>query len=247
MRAKQLKKQKGAIYDTNEMDDIISIDLFGLRVDEPMVTLTDLIVSFLCFLFFYKMQQSSLKGLVFTYFKYYFLIMGLATTFGGLIGHAFYYEFSKSWKLIGWIVSMIAIMLIERAAIEHTDIILKKRYVRILRIVNIVEFSVFFLLTLYTLDFFYVQLHSGYGLMFVVLTIEFLLFIKVKNEASKYIMAGIGFAALSALTFSIQFSLHAWMNYLAISHLWMGVATIFIYLGVKKIEVSKLKKKQVYH
>ncbi len=225
------------------MEKIITIDLLGIRIDEPMVTLTDLLVSFLSFLFFYRMHKNPTKGLVFTYFKYYFLIMGLATTFGGLVGHAFYYEFSKSWKLIGWVISMFAIMLIERAAIEHTAIILKKKYLKILRVVNIVEFAIFLFLTFYTLDFFYVQLHSGYGLMFIVLTIEFLLFIKTKNVASKYIMAGIGFAALSALTFATQFSLHAWMNYLAISHIWMAVATVFIYLGVKKIEVSKKKKK----
>jgi hypothetical protein len=171
--------------------------------------------------------------------------MGLATVFGGLVGHAFYYEFSRSWKLLGWVISMFAIMLIERAAIEHTDIILKKKYLKILRVVNIIEFSIFLFLTFYTLDFFYVQLHSGYGLMFVVLTIEFLLFIKTKNEASKYIMAGIGFAALSALTFSTEFSLHPWMNYLSISHIWMAVATVFIYQGAVKIGIKKQKQEEV--
>lgn len=229
------------------MDEIISIELSGLRIDEPIVSLTDLIVSFLCFWFFYKMHKQTNSSLAFTYFKYYFLIMGIATTFGGLVGHAFYYEFSKSWKLLGWVISMFAIMLIERAAIEHTDIILKRKYLKVLRIVNIVEFSIFLFLTLYTLDFFYVQLHSGYGLMFVVFTIEFLLFVKTKNEASKYIMAGIGFAALSALTFSTQFSLHPWMNYLSISHIWMAVATVFIYLGVNKIEIASKRKEKVFN
>jgi len=227
------------------MDEIISIDILGVRIDEPIVTLTDLLVSFLCFLYFYKMHKNPVKSLSFTYFKYYFLIMGLATVFGGLVGHAFYYEFSKSWKLLGWVISMFAIMLIERAAIEHTDIILKKKYLKILRVVNIVEFSIFLFLTFYTLNFFYVQLHSGYGLMFVVLTIEFLLFMKTKNEASKYIMAGIGFAALSALTFSTQFSLHPWMNYLSISHIWMAVATVFIYQGAVKIGIKKQKQEEV--
>lgn len=224
------------------MNDIISIELFGIRVDEPIVSLTDVLVSVLCFIFFYKLHKRANQPLIIVYFKYYFLVMGLATTFGGLVGHAFYYEFSKSWKLLGWVISMVAIMLIERAAIEHTQIVLKQKYIKTLRVLNIVEFTVFLLLTFYTLDFFYVQLHSGYGLMFVVLTIELLLFVKIKNEASKYIMAGIGFAALSALTFSTQFTIHAWFNYLSLSHVWMAVASVFIYLGVKKIEVEKKKK-----
>jgi len=226
------------------MENIVQIELFGLRVDEPMVTLTDLIVSFLCFLYFYKMTVSPNKGKVFTYFKYYFLVMGLATTFGGVIGHAFYYEFSKAWKLVGWIISMFAIMLIERGAIEHTRIALNKKYVKVLGIVNIVEFLIFLGLVLFTLEFFYVQLHSGYGLMFVVFTIEVLLFLKTKNEATKYIMAGIGFAALSALSFATEFSIHRWFNYLSLSHMLMAVATVFIYGGVKRIEIQENQPKQ---
>jgi hypothetical protein len=226
------------------MDNIVQIELFGIRIDEPIVTLTDLVVSFLCFLYFYKMTISPKKAKVFTYFKYYFLIMGLATTFGGIIGHAFYYEFTKTWKLIGWIISMFAIMLIERGAIEHTRLILNKKYVKILGIVNKVEILIFLGLVLVTLDFFYVQLHSGYGLMFVVFTIETLLFLKTKNEATKYIMAGIGFAALSALVFATEFSIHQWFNYLSLSHIMMAIATLFIYGGVKRIELQETESKE---
>lgn len=227
------------------MENIVQIELFGIRIDEPIVTLTDLLVSFLCFLYFYKMTVSLRKGKVFTYFKYYFLIMGLATTFGGLIGHAFYYEFTKTWKLVGWIISMFAIMLIERGAIEHTRIVLNKKYVKILGIVNIIEFLIFLGLVLFTLDFFYVQLHSGYGLMFVVFTIEVLLFLKTKNKATQYIMAGIGFAALSALVFATEFSIHEWFNYLSLSHVLMAVATVFIYEGVKRIKIKETKPKEM--
>ena len=225
------------------MNDIVQIEVLGLRIDEPIVTLTDLLVSFLCFLYFYKMTVSPRKAKVFTYFKYYFLVMGLATTFGGIIGHAFYYEFSKAWKLVGWVISMFAIMLIERAAIEHTRIVLNKKYVKILGIVNIIEFIIFLGLVLFTLDFFYVQLHSGYGLMFIVFTIEVLLFLKTKNIATQYIMAGIGFAALSALVFATEFSVHRWFNYLSLSHVMMAVATVYIYGGVKRIDEETEAKK----
>ena len=91
------------------MDKVILIDFFALRIDEPMVSLTDLLVSFLCLLFFYKMHKNPTKNLSFSYFKYYFLIMGLATLFGGLLGHAFQYMISGRWKLVGWVISMVAI------------------------------------------------------------------------------------------------------------------------------------------
>lgn len=217
------------------MDKVISIDFFSLRIDEPMVSLTDLLVSFFCIWFYFKMHKKSSKNLSFTYFKYYFLVMGLATLFGGLLGHAFQYMIGCSWKLVGWVISMFAIMLIERGAIEHAGILLKNKHLRALRMVNLVEFALFSYLTLSSLDFFYVQIHSGYGLVLIVLPIQVVLLLKNKNEASRYIIAGIGFAALSALTFSLKFSIHEWMNYLAISHIWMILATVFIYLGAGKM------------
>jgi hypothetical protein len=80
--------------------------------------------------------------------------------------------------------------------------------------------------------------------MFVVFTIETLLFLKTKNEATKYIMAGIGFAALSALAFATEFSIHRWFNYLSLSHIMMAVATVFIYGGVQRIKMEEKQPKE---
>ena len=164
--------------------------------------------------------------------------MGIATAFGGLFGHAFLYALSFSWKLPGWIVSMFSIMLIERAAINHTRILLKPTIVKVLAVINIIELLIFMSLAIGKLDFFYVEFHSGYGLMFVVLGLEGLLYVKTKNAASKNILIGIGFAALAALVFMNKLSPHQWFNHLALSHTFMAVASYFIYRGVTKIEMQ---------
>lgn len=223
------------------MDEINSIQIFGLRVDEPIVTLTDLLVSFLCFYFYYRIQKSGKKEKVFLYFKIYFLNMGIATLFGGLIGHAFLYNFSFYWKLPGWIMSMISIMFVERAAIEHTRIWLSESIIKVFRVINILEFLTFLTLTITTLNFFFVEFHSGYGLMFVVLSLEGFLFVKTKNKASKLMLVGVGFAALAALFFMNKISPHQWFNYLSISHVLMAVAATFFYAGTKKIDMSVKK------
>jgi hypothetical protein len=220
------------------MEQINTIYIAGLRIDEPIVTLTDLLVAFLCFLFAWKIHRSGKKERVFLYFKLYFLVMGIATTLGGLIGHAFLYNFSFYWKLPGWITSMISIMFVERATIEHTRIRLSKKIVKVLGIVNIIEFLTFLTLTIVTLNFFFVEFHSGYGLMFVVLSLEGFLFIKTKNKGSKLILIGVLFAALAALFFMNEISLHQWFNYLSVSHTLMAVAALFFYLGVSKINMN---------
>lgn len=225
------------------MNEIITIHLWGIRIDEPIVTITDLLVSVLCFIYAYKIHKSGKQEKTFIYFKIYFFVMGIATFLGGIIGHAFLYAFSFYWKLPGWITSMISIMFVERAAIEHTRILLSDSLVRVFRIINIIEFLTFLILTIVTLNFFYVEFHSGYGLMFVVLSLEGYLFFKTKNLASKYMLIGVGLAAIAAIFFMFKISPHPWFNYICVSHVFMAAAATLFYLGTTKIDMSAVSTK----
>lgn len=224
------------------MNEINTIHLLGIRIDEPIVTLTDLLVSVLCIVYAYRIHQSGKQEKTFLYFKIYFFTMGIATLLGGIIGHAFLYAFSFYWKLPGWIMSMISIMFVERAIIEHTRIWLNDSLVRVFGIINILEFMTFLTLTITSLDFFFVEFHSGYGLMFVVLSLEGFLFLKTKNIAGKYILAGVGFAAIAAIFFMFKISPHQWFNYVSVSHVFMAVAATLFYLGTKRIDMSVIAK-----
>ena len=224
------------------MNEINTINLWGIRIDEPVVTATDLLVSALCFIYAVRIHQSGKTERTFLYFKIYFFVMGIATLLGGLIGHAFLYAFSFYWKLPGWITSMISIMFVERAAIEHTRIWLNSSVVRVLGVINIIEFLTFLTLTITTLDFFFVEFHSGYGLMFVVLSLEGFLFLKTKNKAGRYVLTGVAFAAVAAIFFMFRISPHQWFNYIATSHIFMAIAATFFYLGTKRIDMSVIKK-----
>src|SRR5688572_803532 len=120
----------------SQQPDIV---LWGIRIQEPVTTLTDLLVSAVCYYSFYRLQQSGKRDAVFSLFNYYFLTMGLATTFGGLIGHAFLYYFGFKWKLSGWFISMLSVSLLERATIMHARPLLKPRIGNFLSLLNIVE------------------------------------------------------------------------------------------------------------
>ena len=149
------------------MNEINIIHLWGIRIDEPIVTLTDLLVTLVCFIAAYKIHKSGKKERTFLYFKIYFFSMAIATLLGGLIGHAFLYAFSLYWKLPGWIMSMISIMFVERAVIEHTRIWLNDSLVNVFRIINIIEFLTFLTLTITSLNFFFVEFHSQNHLDFL--------------------------------------------------------------------------------
>lgn len=206
-----------------------SIEILGLTILEPAGTLTDLAVSAVCFYAFYKLKKEKRKDFSFRYFNYFFLTMGIATLFGGLIGHAFMYAFSFAWKLPGWLTSMVSISLLERASIKHAKDKLHPKVARTYEVVNIVELIIFMTLTFATLDFFFVEIHSGFGLNAVILPIQLYVYIKTRNKASKLFLLGIGLTMISAFFFMNKISLNFWIDYLAISHFFMAIAAYIFY------------------
>ena len=50
-----------------------SVEIMNLRIDEPVTTVTDLILATICFIAYYRIRQQEVMGRVKWYFKYYFL------------------------------------------------------------------------------------------------------------------------------------------------------------------------------
>jgi len=212
-----------------------SVSLFDIRIDEPVNTLTDLLVSFICFYAYYVLAKNKKPGKTLFYFQMYFLMLGLATFLGGIIGHGFLYVFSFSWKLPGWIVSMLSVAFIERSSIEYARPLIHHRVGQLFLILNIMELIAIMSITIYTLNFEWVEFHSGYGLLAVVLPFHGYVYYKTRDPGSKVILIAVMIACLAALTFMNQISLHTWFNYIDISHVLMATAARFFFLGARKL------------
>ena len=212
-----------------------SIFIGNLRIDEPVTTLTDLMVSAVCFYAFYKLSQKDNSLRIRQYLKYYFLSMGFATAIGGIIGHAFMYNFSFYWKLPGWLTSMFSIMLIERASIEYskpfftgkTDIILKR--------INLLELTAFVIITMTTLDFFYVEVHSAYGLLVIVTSLNLYIYYKSRSEGSRFFLIAVGFSSVSALIYMNKWGISEWFTHTDISRILMTLSAWNFYKGADYI------------
>lgn len=213
-----------------------SIYIQGIRIDEPITTLTDLLVSAVCLYAFVKLSKHSVRTKTLTYLRYYFLLMCLATLFGGLIGHAFLYALSFSWKLPGWIISMFSVAFIERSAIEYARPHTKKQVGNFLSILNILELITIMTITLSTLNFKWVEFHSGYGLLGVVLPLHLYVYYKTKDRGSLYMILAVAIASVAALLFMNKISLHQWFNYLDISHVVMAIAAYVFYKGALRLQ-----------
>jgi len=212
-----------------------SISLFGIRIDEPVNTLTDLIVSAVCFYAFYKLTKRNLSGKTLLYLRMYFLLLGTATLFGGLVGHGFLYLFTFAWKLPGWIISMLSVAFIERSAIEYARPYIKPQVGKFFLVLNIIELLTVMTITIYTLNFRWVELHSSYGLLAIVLPFHAWIWYKTRDRGSFIILFAVMIASIAALIFMNQISLHTWFNYIDISHVLMAVAAYFFYKGALQL------------
>lgn len=196
-----------------------------------MTTATDLLVSAVCFYAFYKLTKHAAPGRTQLFFRLYFLLMGIATFLGGLIGHGFLYALSFPWKLPGWIVSMLSVALIERSSIERAKPLIDPRVGRSFLVLNIIELLTIMTVTMTTLNFKWVEFHSGYGLLGVVLPFHAYTYFKTRDRGSLVIIIAVGIASCAALIFMNKISLHEWFNYLDISHIMMAIGAYVFYRG----------------
>lgn len=215
-----------------------SIEIWGLKIQEPMTSLTDLLVSAVCYYAFYRLHKEKSKVKSVFYFKYFFLTMGLSTTLGGIIGHAFLYAFPFAMKFPGWVTGMCSVAFMERAAIMQAGAIMKPGITRFFAIMNLIELAIFIFIAFYTLNFLFVEIHASYGLM-VVFLFEYFIYRKKKDPGSKMILYGIAVSAFAAFVHIAKISFHIWFNHIDLSHVLMAIGAFLFYIGVKKIAASQ--------
>ncbi len=242
-----------------------SIFLFDIRIDEPVTTLTDLMVSFVCFYAFFKLKNSNQKGKIYYYLRFYFLSMGIATFIGGAIGHGFLYlfdaqwespkwlikflsvfvsdellnEVANPWKLPGWLTSMFSIALVERASIEYAKPFINKKTGIFFSWLNIFELMTFVTITFATLNFFFVEVHTAYGFLIIVLSFNLIVYVKQRLKGNKLFLIAVFFSSIGALFFMNKWGFCQWFNHFDISHTFMTISAIFFYKGSKEILSNK--------
>lgn len=218
-----------------------SVDLFGFQLMEPMTAATDLLVSAVCLYAYLKINSAKNTLPSVRLLKYYFLTLAISTAYGGIIGHGLQHVLSFGWKVPGWLLSMLSIALIERAAILHAQPILRSGLGRFFAIFNIIELISLITIVLISLDFFFVEAHAAYGLLVIVSSFELFIYLKTRNEGSRLLLIAVIVSALAATVHLTRFTIHMWFNHLDLSHVLMAVAAYVYYLGAIKIKENYTK------
>jgi hypothetical protein len=215
-----------------------SVQLFGITIQEPIVTLTDLIVATVCFVSFVILNKQKRTDLVFVISKYSMFLLGSATLLGGILGHAFNYALGKEWKLIGWLISMISVAMFERAAIFYARRHMRNNLSKIFSALNIVELIVLISLTIYTLNFHLVEVHGLYGMLIVVASFHGYVYSKTKDVASKNILIGVIFCSLAAAAHVFKITFSVWFNHLDLGHIMLAISCFYFHKGFMNLQIT---------
>jgi hypothetical protein len=137
---------------------------------------------------------------------------------------------------------MLSVALIERSAIQHAKPLIKPGIGKSFLIINVFELVIIMTITMITLDFAWVEFHSGYGLLGVVAPFHGWVYYKTRDRGSAFILLAVGLASVAALFYMNKVSLHTWFNYLDISHTMMAIAAFVFYLGALNLNKPMNRK-----
>lgn len=198
--------------------------LMGLRLGEPVIALTSLLVSLVCFYAWYRLGKIGQTEDALRLSRIFFLLTGFSTLIGGLVGHAFLYAVPFEFKLPGWMLGMIAVSALEQASVVRARAILGARMTKFLLYLNITELTLALWFVSTSLWFPVVEIHSAFGFLLVVAPLEALLWLKVRVPGSRDILWGILLLIAAVMAHILKISFGVWFSFFDVAHLFMCAA-----------------------
>jgi hypothetical protein len=208
-----------------------SVEVFQVRIDEPITTATDLLLAGVAFYAFLRIRKQEDGGMIRKYFSYYFLTLGLAALFGGVLGHAFFYKLSQPWKLVSWIPTLLSVGILSHLLVVLSRNIVKPYYARTLAWINFLILGIALVHTLNTLAFSAVTYYTIFGMVVVVGSLSYLIYQKTGSRGAMQLTLAVCVGILSAVVFMYEVGLGPWFNHNDISHVILSVSALTIYKG----------------
>lgn len=212
-----------------------SIEILNIRIDEPITTLTDVLLAVICYYAFVRIGKLESSERSRNYFRFYFLVLGTGALTGGLLGHAFQYTLADEWKLASWILTPVSVALMVQALLEVARPWLAGRTLALISWFNILMLIPVLVITIWSVNFSPVKYYASFGLVVVAGSLCCFSYQKNRNRGVPAIMAGIGLGIVSAVIYSLEYGFSAWFNHRDIGHIILCFSVFFVYKGVRRI------------
>lgn len=199
----------------------IAFEFAGLDLLEPMSLVTNWILAFTCFYFFFKLIKA--KNEFYHYWTLFYIVFGLSAFLGGL-GHLFYNYTGLYGKLPAFSLAVIANFFIERATytiVKDETTKSKLEWFSVLKvIVSVLILSI-------TVNFKVVEINTAITVLLILG--RFTYSIKNEGNASKYYLMGILILVVTVTVQILKLNIHLWFNKDDFSHLLIALAMCMFY------------------
>lgn len=185
------------------------IEILGVIILEPAVSLLDILTGFLGFLLAYFLWKNKSEEKSMKLFMLYFLFTGFTTFCAGIIGHGLLFYISPDWKIVGWCLSAIAMFFLEFASIEYFKNELGPNLFMNMKIIIKVQLVVFFISLLFpvTRSFSGVQMNAAFSYIGIILPLYSYSIYSWKIHNSWFVIAAFILACIIALVYNMKIAL----------------------------------------
>lgn len=226
-----------------------SIHIFGILLEEPMTTLTDLLTASVCYFSFFMLHKLNNKDKASIFLKYYFLFMGLGTTCAAFLSHGLLYWSGYNWKTLGWTLTAIGIFCLQNSALAFYQKEKKTSSLAWLKYIFIAQFIIFVLAIANpaTRVFDTVKVNSTIGMVCINLPFFAYLYFQTKGKGYKMVVLALCTTIIPGITFSAEWTLHKYFNYHDISHVLMAICSFLIFKGAYQLSLEQKQENLVRH
>jgi hypothetical protein len=208
-----------------------SIELFGLRIDEPVTAGTDVLVGLMAIIGSLIINRNKTRGHQKLY-SYSFFMTGVAMIVSALIGHAFLYRFSYEAKIIGWVLTIIGVSFSQFAVISHVKPIFAPRTSKLLLYACITEIILALILIFFIRSFVFVEIHTAIGMIGMVVVMEWINYSRTGSKLSLAMIWGVIWATGAVVGHVLKINISKWFNYMDLGHVFVAIGMVIMIRGV---------------
>lgn len=213
-----------------------TIYIYNFPIHEPVTVLTDYMITFLCFMFFFRLKNEN-KIVSIKYWKCFFLFFGVSTLVGGCshalftIHEGFAY---KSFWIAMQVLSGFAVFSAQQAT--YNTVLQNAKNRELWKGSYILQLIIFLAGVFIFQNFLVVVLDNAIGLIPVMI----LHFMDSKNSRqNKLIANGILISFLTAFVHGTKLSLNAYFNFNDISHVLIMISLFVLFLGISQKRIQR--------
>jgi hypothetical protein len=210
--------------------DYTYFDLFGFRLFEPLVMVTNSIIFILSLIFFNRLYL--LRKTYPVEMGYFMLYVGLSTMAGG-VGHAVHLQLGELFFNMVLVVmngfSLLSVYYFFRASYT----LLRAGRPASLILMNVVRIWVLasFLISIFLKDFIVIKVNAAVALIYSH-SVHMIDYRRERGKGTRLVIIGILVSLLSIITHSLSIGFHEWFNHKDLSHMIMIVSLLIINRGV---------------